>query len=586
MKYVRRTLGFATLALFVGVNAVAAEPKAPVRKRAPAQRQVETPAPVPLTPAEIAASEEAEEAAQVVYQVLLAEIALQRGDLELATKAYSSLALRTRDPKILERTVEVAGYARRFDLALETTRLWLDVEPSSKRAQQLLVSILVMTNQLDEVAPILVKLLEADKPALADNLLGLNRMFARTPDRLAVYRLIDKVCQPFFGLAEAHYAVATAAASAGLTERGLSEVRRALDLRPDWDAAVFLQAQLLSRDSPGQAIAFLEDYVERYPEAREVRLHLARALIGEKRYADAKRHFDRLLKDYPDSADVVYPVAILALQQGDVALAEAQLRRLLTLDVPNKSVAYYYLGQIAEDKKRPDEALSFYSQVGEGERYIPSQLRRAHILAEQGKLDQARALLRETKASSQDESLQLSIAEAGLLREAKQPQAAFDLLDGLLTADPEQPDLLYETALLAEKINRLDVLETRLRKLIELKPDSAQAYNALGYSYADRNMRLPEARQLIEKALELSPDDHFILDSMGWVLFRQGDLPAALDYLQRAYKQNEDPDVAAHLGEVLWAMGRKDEARQTLRGLMQKYPNNDALNEAVRKFGQ
>jgi tetratricopeptide (TPR) repeat protein len=581
MKHIRRTLCLSALCLACSFSAPAADDAVAAKKRAQDARAAKRQAPAAPRPGD---ARDMDQPGQVVYQVLLAEIALQRGDLDLASKAYADLALRTRDPKVLERTVEVAGRARRFDLALEAARLWLDVEPSSKRAQQMLASVMILSNQLDDLAPNLIRMLETDPESLGENLLGLNRMFARNQDRQAVFRLIDKVCRPFFAAPEAHYAVSLAASSAGENERALAEVRRALELRPDWEMAALFEAQLLSRESGAAAISFLQDFVERHPKARDVQLHLARALIGEKRYGEAKRHFEQLLKDYPDRPEVVYPVAMLALQLDDRKLAEAQLKHLLTLDVPDKSVAYFYLGQIAEEDKRSDEALAYYAQVGSGEQYFAAQLRSAHLLAGQGKLDAARKLLADAKAETPDAQVQLLIAEASLLREAKQTQAALDLLDRALASQPEQPDLLYESALLAERLGRIDVLESRLRKLIALRPDSAQAYNALGYAYAERNLRLPEARDLIEQALKLAPDDAFILDSMGWVLYRQGDLPGALSYLERAYALRDDPEVAAHLGEVLWGLGRQSDARRTLLAAQQKYPANEALADAVKKF--
>jgi Flp pilus assembly protein TadD len=180
--------------------------------------------------------------------------------------------------------------------------------------------------------------------------------------------------------------------------------------------------------------------------------------------------------------------------------------------------------------------------------------------------------------------VQLSITEATLLRDAKQTEAALALLDQELSTQPEQPELLYESALLAEKLGRVEIMESRLRKLIELQPENAQAYNALGYSYADRNLRLPEARQLVEKALQLSPNDPFILDSMAWVLYRQGDHEGALALLQRALALRPDPEIAAHTGEVLWMLGRKEEAQRTLREAHKRDPANEVLNEAIRKF--
>ncbi|WP_294252955.1 tetratricopeptide repeat protein [Propionivibrio sp.] len=578
MKSIQHTLCIAVLSLVLSVPSLAADKAAPSRKRAPATRDAkhaQTTEPLPG---------DAQLTDQVVYRVLLAEIALQRGDVNLASKIYSDLALLTRDPKILERTIEVAGHARRFDLALTAARLWLEVEPGSKRAQQILISAMILSNQLADLAPSLVRLLEKDQASLGENLLGLNRMFAQNPDRQAVFHLIDETCRPFIGLAEAHYAVAMAAGSAGENGRALSEIRRALELRPDWELAALLEAQILTRQSPSEAISSLQRFIAQYPKASDVKLSLARALIGEKRYAEAKHLFDELLVDYPDKPEIVYPAAILALQQNESALAETRFKHLVTLGIPDKSLAYYYLGQIAEADKRSAEALSYYAMVGAGEQFIPAHLRSARLLAEQGQLDLARVQLREVKGATPEDRIQLLIAEAGLLREAKQEQKAYNVLDEALTAQPEQADLLYETALLAEKLGLTDILESRLRKLIELRPESAQAYNALGYSYADRNIRLTEALALIAKALKLAPEDPFILDSMGWVLYRQGDLAAALTYLEQAYARRDDPEVAAHMGEVLWKLGRIDEAQRTMREALKKHPANEALATAIKKF--
>ena len=596
MKYThsKQSFYFGSQPLLAAVLAVAFSLPAQAAGEAPGGKR-RPPAVREAKPAQLPSSSMAREArpgdaeyqdltGQVVYQVLLAEVALQRGNTELASQAYADLALRTRDPKILERTIEVAGYAKRIDLAVEAARLWLEVEPSSSRAQQMLTGALVVGNKLDELAPHLRRMLEAEKDKIGVNLLGLNRLLSRNPDHKAVFQLIDKVCTPFFGIPEAHYAVAVAASSAGEAPRALAEARRARELRPDWELAALLEAQLIARSSTADAVTLLQRFVERNPGARDAELHLARALVGEKRYAEAKQHFDRLLREYPNNPEIVYPVAILALQQNDTVLAEAQLKHLLTLDFPDKSVAHYYLGQIADDSKRGAEAIDHYSRVGVGEHYLPARVRSAHLLAGQGKLDTARQSLRDALVKTPFERVQLTIAEAQILREAKQTQEAFNLLDRALKEQPDQPELLYESALFAEKLGQMATLETNLRKLIALKPDSAQALNALGYSYADRNVRLPEARSLIESALKLTPEDPFIQDSMGWVLYRQGDLPGALAQLERAYAQRPDPEIAAHLGEVLWMLGRKDAAASTWREAQKKYPDNEELLEVFKKF--
>ena len=581
MKSIRRKFCFAALALSLGLS-VQAEDMSISARKAPA-KEAKRSAPVQTPVPQVEVSDSAS-LGQTVYQVLLAEIALQRGDLELACSAYGDLALRTRDPQIMERTIEIASFARRFDIALETARLWLDVDPESKTAQKMLISVLIVSNRLDELAPYLIRMLESDKTVLAENLLSLNRMFARYSDRPGVFRLIDRVCQSYAGIPEAHYALAVAANNAGMTERANQEARRALELRPDWEMAALLQAQLMMRQSLDQAIQFMEGFFERHPEASDIQLQLARALVGARRYGDAKHHFDQLLLAYPDSPEVVYSVAILALQLNDRALAESQLKHYVSLNVQDKNPAYYYLGQIAEESDRNEDALSFYAQVVSGEHYLPAQIRRARVLSEQGQLDQGREVLRSAKTANADDRVQLQVVEAALLRDAGRVQEAFDYLDGLLAQQPEQPELMYETALIAERLNQVELMEIRLRRLIELRPDNPQAYNALGYAYADRNERLPEARQLIEKALELAPEDGFILDSMGWVLFRQGDLAEALSYLERSYAKRNDPEIAAHLGEVLWAMGRKDDARRMLLDAQKNHPTNTVLSETIRRL--
>ena len=580
MKYFRSTFLFAALAALFSQQALAADEVTPAKKRPPAKE-----AKRPVTNNPKSASEQLlDQSGQQVFQVLVAEMALQYGDTSLATKAYSDLSLRTRDPRVLERTVEIAGYARRFDIALEAAKLWLDVEPDSVRAQQMLTSMLIMSNRMDELAPTLIRMLEMDRAALGVNLLGLNRMFARNEDRVAVFNLIEKVCRPFFGVAEAHYAVAIAANSAAMHERAQAEANRALELRPEWEMAALLQAQIAARTSTAQAITYLQAFVDRNPMARDVHLQLARALVGEKRYDEARQHFNQLLKGFPNNPDVVYPVALLALQQNDLVVAETQFNRLLALDIPDKSIAYYYLAQIAEEKGKLDEALGLYAKVESGEQMVQARMRSAQILAGQGKLDEARKLLSEASTGSEEQSIQFAIAEAALLRKAKQPQAAFDLLDARLEQQPDNAELLYETALLAERLDQLEIMERRLRRLIELQPEHGQAYNALGYSFADRGIRLPEARELIDKALALMPNDTFILDSLGWVQYRQGDLAGALATLERAYGMRDDPEIGAHLGEVLWALGRKDDAQKLLRAAQKKHPDNEPLADAVKKF--
>ena len=581
MNLLFRLLIAGAVALSLGLPATAQEASPAKKPRPTVKREAKRP---PQAEAEARVETPDDLLARTVFQVILGEIALRRGDNELASNAYADLALRTRDPQVLERTIEVASYARRFDLAVEAARLWVDVEPESKRAQQMLVSTMMLVGQLEGVAPSLIRLLESDPPKIPENLLGLNRTLARHSERVAVFRVVEEVGLAFASYAEAHFAIAVAAAGANLSERAKAEARRALEIRPDWEAAAVLLAQLMLRDGAEDGIRFMEGYLTDHPKAYDMQLSLARALVGVKRYAEARRLFDALQNAFPDNPDVVLPAAVLALQDNDIAQAERNFRHLLQLEFKDKGLAYFYLGQIADDAKRYDEALAYYAAISEGDRYLSAQTRRAQILSLLGRHGEARRVLAEAKTSTPEDRVRMVIAEAALLREAKDYKAAFALLDAQLAKRRDDPDLLYESALMAERLGQYEVMEKRLRRLMVLQPDSPQAFNALGYSYADRNIRLAEARVLIEKALALAPNDFYIVDSLGWVLFRQGDLSGALTQLERAYAARPDPEVAAHLGEVLTAMGRTEEAQRILREAQKSFPESEVLSEAVRKF--
>jgi tetratricopeptide (TPR) repeat protein len=522
--------------------------------------------------------------ARTVFQSLVGEFALKRGDGELGLSAWVDLARRTRDPAVIARAIEVATATRQNELALELTRLWLQVEPDSTRARQTESSLLVLANRIDDLGPQLATLLAQDQANLAGNLMHLNAMLNRHDDKKAVQRLIDRVATPYGDLPEARFAMGVAAANADDLMHAQGEFRKALELRPDWEAGELAYAQLLARTSVTGAAERLGEFLARKPDARNARLALARLLLSERKYSEARAQFDILLKDAPDNPDLIYPAAMLALQQGDTNRARTQLTRLLSSDFADQSAVHFFLGQIEEEQKNPELALEHFRQVTAGAQYIPARARAAQILLQQGKLEQARALLRTTQTSSEAEKTQLILAEAQLLREAGRADEAYAFLEAALAKQPDSPELLYETALIAERQGKPPVLEKHLRRLLKLKPDHAHALNALGYSFADRNVRLDEARKLITRALELAPEDPFIMDSMGWVLFRQGKLEEALKTLETAYGIRADPEIAAHIGEVLWTQGRKDEASRVLAEAVKKFPDSEVLAGALKKF--
>jgi tetratricopeptide (TPR) repeat protein len=519
---------------------------------------------------------------KTLYQFLLAEIAGSRGQVGLATEAYADLARTTRDPRVVRRAAEVALFARNYDAALAAAHLWVEIEPQSTQARQMMTALLAVTSRDEELAVHLSQQLAAAGTDVGGVLMQINRMLARHPDKPTVQRLVDRVTEPYLGVAEAHFARAQAAHGVQDMTLALSEIDRALVLRPDWEQAAVVRSQLSA--DPAEASRFLGSFVAANPKARDARLAYARSLVANKQYAEARREFQGLLADNRDNADVVYAVAVLSLQLNDLDEADAQLKHLIELEYSDINSVRGYLGQIAEERKQWDEAVKWYGQVTAGDQYLNARMRLANVLSHAGKLDEARQALQDTAATSQRERGQLLIAEAQLLRDAGRHADAYAVLEQGLSQHPDQPDLLYETALTAEKTGHNDVLERNLRRLIELKPDHAHAYNALGYSLADRNERLDEAQQLIDKALQLAPEDPFILDSKGWVLFRRGDAAGALDVLKKAFGIRADPEIAAHLGEVLWSLGRKAEAAKTWQDAAKANPGNDVLLGTIKKF--
>jgi len=544
--------------------------------------EAQAPAPEPVDRSALPNQELTE---TLLYEFLLAEIAIQRGNAALSAQAYVDLAKRTRDPRIARRATEVAAlYARMNNAAIDAATVWHETEPGSTRALEALAGLLVAAGRYDEALPNLRKLLTGSANDPANGFTQLIRTLANAQDKQAALKLVRSLAADYPKLAEAHFALARAAVNAGDERVALEETRQAGQLRPDWEAAVLLEAQLLQKASADQAASLLGGYLKKYPAARETRLAYARLLVAQKRFGEARAEFQKLMAGVPDSSDAAFAVALLSLQLKDYDAAEKYLRSLIESPYRDKDGVRLYLGQVAEERKNLPEALRWYGEVGEGEQYVQAQIRYGQVLARQGKLDEARVRLQQAAAKNSQQRVQLILAEAQLLRDANQPKTAFDLVAQALDRVPNNPELLYDYAMLAEKIERVDILEASLRKLIAIRPEHAHAYNALGYSLADRNQRLPEARELIEKALQLAPDDSFIIDSMGWVLFRMGNLKDSLGYLRRAFAGRPDPEIAAHLGEVLWAMGERAEAERVLGDATRESPDNETLVNTIKRL--
>lgn len=560
----------ATAVLLMAAGFTPAQAQAPVQ---PAPRAKTT----PVLPA-------IELSPELLYKIMMAEIALQRGLPQNAAQALLEVARETRDPRVAQRATEIAWNARMLKEALEAASLWQKADPDSAQARQVVAALLVNQENLTEARVPLEQWLAADKANAARNFAQVAQLLARNKDKKAVFDLLKSLARPYNDIAEVRLSVAQAAWSANDVDGALAESRAALKIKPDLELAALFHAQALSRRSNGESITFLEDFLKRYPKASDVRLTYARLLANEKRTADARKQFEILVEAAPKNPEIAMAVALLAMQTNDYDAAEKHFQGALAAGHKTPDAIWLFLGQINEERKNYDEALKWYAGITSGERYMSAQARYAGVLQKQGKLDEARKHLQSIKPGDDAQRIQLVQAEANMLREAQAYSDAYDLLGKSLEGAPESIDLLYDQAMIAEKLDKVDIMERNLRKVIELQPEHAHAYNALGYTFADRNQRLPEARKLIEKALELSPQDGYIMDSLGWVLFRMGQMNEAVTQLRRAFDLRPEAEVGAHLGEVLWANGQRDEAQKIWSKFLKDNPLNDTLQGTLKRL--
>lgn len=522
---------------------------------------------------------------EFIYKYLIGEVAGQRGDVALASSIFYDLAKNTRDARLAERAARAAVYGNQQQLALRSAGLWAELDPKSVEAQQAMAQLLLGEGNLEDARPYLEKLLVADDTR-ANGFLYLNGILSRHPDKDAVLELIRTLAAPYPKQAEARLAVAHLALNAGQHQLAIQELTAAESLRPGWEASAALHGEVLLRESPEKALKFYQDYLKKYPDASNTRLTYAKLLVNEKKLDEARVQFTKLADTVQENPEMAVVVGLLAGQLGDYAEADKYFKQALEHGYKEPEQLYLYLGQSAEKQKRNADALAWYKQVQSDELRFDAQLRIAALLASESKLAEARQLLHSIpNMTSEQEAVALQV-EANLLVQDKQHEEAYAILDRAINTLPNTPEMIYDFAMLAEKVQRFDVMEQQLRKLILLKPDFAQAYNALGYTLADRNERLDEAASLIQKALELSPNDHYILDSMGWVQYRLGMLEEAADYLRRAYSEQTDPEIAAHLGEVLWQQGKREEALKTWEEALRAHPNNEILINTTKKFHQ
>ena len=537
-------------------------------------------------------------------QLLVSEMTLQEGQNETGFALMLDAARKTGNPQLFERATEMALQARSGDAALQAAQAWKQNQPTSREANRTLLQILISLNRIaDSGEPLRFELQQAPDIERAAVLAAIPRAYARASDKKLASETVEK--------AVANYLVQPAYASAAWTTVGrmrlaANDATGAMEAAQRGQAAnlsnpnfqtegpVLVALELIDPKLPG-AEALVRSYFEKNPQALpDIRMGYVRALIDAERYMEAATQLQTITQQNPDYAEGWLMLGSLQLQNGQLNAAQPSLERYLQLvgQQPSSEAgkrglaqAYLALAQVAEKRKDFPAAEAWLAKIDNPAELAQIQTRRAFILARQGKLDEARQLIRQLPERSLADVQLKRATEVSLLRELKQYQAASDLLTAALAKMPDDTDLLYEQSMMLEKLGKFAEMERLIRRIMVLKPDYQHAYNALGYSLAERNVRLPEARELIKKALEFAPSDPFIQDSLGWVEFRMGNKNEALRILDTAYKQRPDSEIGAHLGEVLWSLGQRERAVVIWKESRLLNADNATLLETLKRLG-
>jgi tetratricopeptide (TPR) repeat protein len=523
-------------------------------------------------------------APDLLYAVLVAEVAARRGDLATAFTHYLGAAELARSEQMAELAVQAAIRGEDEGAAERGVTLWLQLAPQSAGAHRIAALLRIKAGDregaLTHLAR-LVKLVGADAGAGYLHAAEIIGRGSKPEERVSLM-------QDLVGLdpdnPDAHYALAMVAAGAGRNEIAAASARRALDLRPDDNKPrLFLVRLLLSEGKRDAARALLEEYVAAKPDDHSLRMVYGQFLVEEKEFSNARAVFERLLNNRPKEPDVLFAVGILSLELGDLDSARIYLTRLYQTG-ERRDDAAFYLGQVEERAQHPAAALDWYAK-SQGANLVDAQVRVAVLRGKAGEVDRAREIVQQLRDQSPDEAQMLYMVEAEILDQAGRQEQALAVYGSALEAFPDEPDLRYGRAMLAVKMDRIDDAERDLRGIIDANPEHADALNALGYTLADRTDRYQEAQGYIEQAHRLKPDEASILDSMGWVNFRLGQYEVALDYLRQALARMNDGEIAAHLGEVLWAMGRQAEAREVWEKATKDHPDHAYLRDVVERHG-
>ncbi len=522
--------------------------------------------------------------AGILNELLVAEVALQRAQYAAAVQLYARLTQQTRDPRIAERATRIAIFAREYPVGLELAKIWQELSPADAEGQQILTALLIKANDYDAAVTSLESVLEQAQGDEQNRYLLMIRLLSREQDKEGALEVIQRFMVRHPEDPAGLYAHSQLALRAGKLDESEKAVDRLLQLRPELTQAMILRSRVLyGAGRQAEAVEYIGQMVKRNGDDMELRVAYGRMLVDLDRPEEAQAQFKRVLKAQPDNDDITFAAALVALRLEQPKDAETYFLRLNRKGVRTEETGYY-LGRIEEVRGHFKNAIQWYDKIDRGENYLNGQIRSALLQARLGDVDAARARLGAVQARVPEQSHRLYLAEGEILRDIERYDDAVKIYDHALQDLPDNIELLYARAMVAEKLGRIDWLERDLLAILELEPDNVDALNSLGYTLADRTNRFDEAESYIKRALELKPDSFYILDSMGWLQYRRGNLPGALDYLRRAITLSNDVEVVAHLGEVLWVSGDREEARATWKRGLEQFPDNKMLQGVINRL--
>ena len=517
-----------------------------------------------------------------VFSLLSAELAGQRNRYDIALDNYVTQAINTQDPGISERAFRIAEYLGADQAALDSALIWARNAPDDLEAQRAAAIQLARGGRYDDAMVYMEKVLQGKGDTHFD-FLALSAADTDQDTRNGLMKSFDRLLQKHPNNSQLIFGKALLLQQNG-DSNGALTLLEDNPPEPGEVAPLLLRARLLQSLNRGkEALPLLQKSIRQYPDDKRLRLTYARMLVEQDRMDDAKVEFSSLVQQYPDDDELRYSLALVCLEAKAWEEAKGYLEDLIARESHVDS-AHLNLGRIAEERNDPQGALIEYAQVGPGNVYLPAQLRQADILMGNGRTAEAESRLATARDAQPDYAIQLYLVEAETLSANKQDERAWKVLQQALLQYPDDLNLLYTRAMQAEKRNDLAQMEKDLRLIIKRDPDNAMALNALGYTLSDRTTRYAEAKALIEQAHQLNPEDPAVLDSLGWVNYRLGNLDEAERLLRQALERFPDQEVAAHLGEVLWHNGKQREAKQIWGKFLKEQPDSPTLRSTIKRL--